>query len=123
MIVAMAIALVMERRAAHAATERSNRLHALLEYLAEYAAWEEDWKISMTESSLTIERPRRPYTHMHWNLTKQELLHPNTDGLTRDFSRDTVRKRKEAAGIPLGRLPGRSEEHTSELQSPMYLVC
>src|SRR5437879_11241277 len=25
--------------------------------------------------------------------------------------------------LPPGRLPQRSEEHTSELQSPMYLVC
>src|SRR5437879_7246213 len=25
--------------------------------------------------------------------------------------------------VDSGRLPGRSEEHTSELQSPMYLVC
>src|SRR5437879_6652722 len=26
-------------------------------------------------------------------------------------------------GLPTGRCPERSEEHTSELQSPMYLVC
>src|ERR1017187_1486045 len=32
-------------------------------------------------------------------------------------------KSPEPAATPLLLLPGRSEEHTSELQSPMYLVC
>src|SRR5437879_8938572 len=34
-----------------------------------------------------------------------------------------VEQRKRRPRVSLARLDGRSEEHTSELQSPMYLVC
>src|SRR5437762_11455369 len=45
------------------------------------------------------------------------------------LARPTARLRAPAVVIALAvaaagrRVPGRSEEHTSELQSPMYLVC
>src|SRR3712207_7238811 len=34
-----------------------------------------------------------------------------------------LRLRPDVEGHPHGRAPGRSEEHTSELQSRQYLVC
>src|SRR5437762_10072754 len=44
----------------------------------------------------------------------------------RESCNDFVRAemaREATAGSPLARASARSEEHTSELQSPMYLVC
>src|ERR1017187_597960 len=35
----------------------------------------------------------------------------------------TIAQACAAAAIPWGHISSRSEEHTSELQSPMYLVC
>src|SRR5690348_17419179 len=38
-------------------------------------------------------------------------------------SRDPAPTSSPRAGSPLGACGGRSEEHTSELQSPVHLVC
>src|SRR5437879_8247638 len=42
--------------------------------------------------------------------------------LAKNFSFGTLESNGREA-ISRGRVAGRSEEHTSELQSPMYLVC
>src|ERR1017187_8257330 len=51
-----------------------------------------------------------------------ELLQWGRDQLIAEFASETACSR---SGVPLqwGRDQLRSEEHTSELQSPMYLVC
>src|SRR5437762_10101088 len=49
-----------------------------------------------------------------------ELLGPGLDGLTRAARLERARRREADLGMRGGE---RSEEHTSELQSPMYLVC
>src|SRR5437879_8929456 len=59
--------------------------------------------------------------------TRAGQLAPNHDGAI--VGRDTGRLQHRAGAVPPRQLEhrldgrGRSEEHTSELQSPMYLVC
>src|SRR5437762_4602549 len=52
---------------------------------------------------------------------------PVLDRLLGDRVRDRLRRRqrtdRDRGLLPVGRRAHRSEEHTSELQSPMYLVC
>src|SRR5437764_11416927 len=57
-----------------------------------------------------------PYT----TLFRSQLFHPARDGYRRgDDAMDPRAFRIGGASAEIGR----SEEHTSELQSPMYLVC
>src|SRR3712207_7023888 len=70
-----------------------------------------------------IRRPPRstlfPYTTL---FRSRHRLHPGPDGWLRDrVIRVRVPARQRPAALLLGR--GRSEEHTSELQSRQYLVC
>src|SRR5437762_9711854 len=57
-----------------------------------------------------IRRPPRSTLFPYTTLFRSDRLHPRCP--------DT---RQKARGVRSGN--GRSEEHTSELQSPMYLVC
>src|SRR2546425_9458306 len=63
-----------------------------------------------------IRRPPRstlfPYTTLFRSVVLGELT-----------GRDVQRQRDVVAGTVAGALDGRSEEHTSELQSLAYLVC
>src|SRR5437879_11471800 len=61
---------------------------------------------------------RRPPTPTLFPYT---TLFRSTTGLAIPFSRS--RRASQSASVILGRPSNRSEEHTSELQSPMYLVC
>src|SRR5437763_6921857 len=69
-----------------------------------------------------IRRPPRstlfPYTTLFRSLRALDI----TDGLSNTVfvgEHSSVLSNKTWVGV----VPGRSEEHTSELQSPMYLVC
>src|SRR5437762_10406631 len=69
-----------------------------------------------TSSSLFFEFPRHPRdlhsfpTRRSSDLRKHDSFRPGTGCL-------------QHPGLPCRALSRRSEEHTSELQSPMYLVC
>src|SRR5437764_6910040 len=74
-----------------------------------------------------IRRPPRstlfPYTTLFRSARMRRSTPPlaATDlALPPPSARGTRRPRQDPAGFPA---PRRSEEHTSELQSPMYLVC
>src|SRR5437763_5675079 len=52
-----------------------------------------------------------------------ELDQPRALGLGEFAALDALRDEASEALVQLAALVARSEEHTSELQSPMYLVC
>jgi hypothetical protein len=86
----------------------------MLETMAELAAWHEDWRIKTTESSIEIYGPRWDSgTLCQWaKLSPPERTRLRNESLTSEFSRDAIRKRKEAEGIPAGPFPeevGRDE--------------
>src|SRR5437762_9971432 len=55
--------------------------------------------------------------------TSPHELHVDSGQLPWCFGRRSPSSRKGGSCLPPLLLPRRSEEHTSELQSPMYLVC
>src|SRR5437762_4877699 len=65
-----------------------------------------------------------PYTTLFRSflLTTGAFLRQLGLGCLADLLRPSCR-RQSGLGCPTQRTPQRSEEHTSELQSPMYLVC
>src|SRR5437762_7821702 len=72
--------------------------------------------------------PRRstlfPYTTLFRSTSSG--AHAKADDFTRGFQAILHVIQKKAPGatiVVMGIFPRRSEEHTSELQSPMYLVC
>src|SRR3712207_7420614 len=75
-----------------------------------------------------IRRPPRstlfPYTTLFRSPARREA--PGVRGPPARPAREGQRVRGREAALPravAGRPPGRSEEHTSELQSRQYLVC
>jgi hypothetical protein len=107
MVVAgMTAALFVERRATLAAASRANKCQALFEELAEFAAWREDWRINASESRLEIYRPRlRSFGNRPLRPPSGGWSRLRTDSLTKEVSRETIRKAREAEGFPVGPFP------------------
>src|SRR2546422_7582879 len=75
-----------------------------------------------------IRRPPRstlfPYTPLFRSEHEEQRLGPHDQGSLRDpIDDDTRREREQEHRGPLERGDHRSEEHTSELQSRLHLVC
>src|SRR5688500_20180526 len=68
-----------------------------------------------------------PPPHLNYPLSLHDALPIFTPHTTAVSARSSVSRRAAKAQLPLGMsvktIPGRSEEHTSELQSPCKLVC
>jgi hypothetical protein len=112
-VIGLVAALLMEKRETATAVNRANNLQSMFEALAQLAAWNEDWRIKTTESSMEIYRPRLASgAFCKWEASTGKWPRLRTDSLVREFSRDAIRARKEAAGFPTGPLPeevGRDE--------------
>src|SRR3712207_8736367 len=83
---------------------------------------------------LMIRRPPRSTLFPYTTLFRSVSVYPRPDGGDpraralpradgRGQGRGRVRPHSNADGVHPGRPGGRSEEHTSELQSRQYLVC
>src|SRR5437762_9942289 len=67
-------------------------------------------------------RHRRPPKNQDWNPLIPSTPTPSTSTSRRTSFKASWNRRTMSTDKRHSR-PGRSEEHTSELQSPMYLVC
>src|SRR3712207_8611386 len=72
-----------------------------------------------------IRRPPRSTLFPYTTLFRSDVFSDYLDALVSKRRRQISRERRqlEGEGLEIERLTGRSEEHTSELQSRQYLVC
>src|SRR5436189_5356126 len=72
---------------------------------------------------LMIRRPPRSTLFPYTTLFRSDRGHDRRRLVDRGIGMVLLRPEEGRSGGAKRRYPGRSEEHTSELQSPMYLVC